>query len=85
MSGVVSIGAGGNQDPRMVDVMGYDREIVDTSMQSTQPAGSQGQRYSGVGTDFAETVMRDRLAAEGQRPMGTPDSQGLGKFPFENE
>ena len=85
MSGVVSIGAGGSQDPRMMDGMSYDRDIVDTSMQSAQPLGPQGQRYSGAGTDFAETVMRDRLAAEGQRPMGTPDSQGLGKFPFEKE
>lgn len=83
MSGVVSTGAGGSQDPRMMDGMSYDRDIVDTTMQTAQPVGPQGQRYSGAGADFAETVMRDRLAAEGQRPMGTPDSQGLGKFPFE--
>jgi hypothetical protein len=85
MSGVVSTGAGSNQDPRMMDGMSYDRDVVDTTMQTAQPVGPQGQRYSGSGTDFAESVVRERLAADGQRPMGTPDSQGLGRFPFEKE
>lgn len=83
MSGVMSTGAAGSTDPRMMDGMSYDANVVDTTMQSPPPVGQQ--RYSGAGTDFAENVMRDRLASEGQRPMGTPDSQGLGKFPFEKE
>jgi hypothetical protein len=84
MSGVVSTGAG-STDPRMMDGMSYDANVVDTTMQSPLYVGSQAQRYSGTGTDFAENIMRDRLAMESQRPMGTPDSQGLGKFPFEKE
>ena len=87
MSGVVAMGPGGSTDPRMMDGMSYDANVVDTTMQSPPLVGPQGQRYSGGGTDFAENVMRDRLAEGqiGQRPMGTPDSQGLGKFPFEKE
>lgn len=90
MSGIVSSGSGGNADPRYVDGMVYDSDVVDTTMQPAPPAGqSQQQRpFSGAGTEFAERLMRDRLTdGDGRRPLGSPDerNQALGKFSFERE
>ena len=91
MSGIVPTGAVGSTDPRMMDGMSYDPNIVDTTMQPAPPVGQpqQGNRFSGVGTEMAEGIMRERLreGEASQRTMGTPDSQGqgLGKFSFERE
>ena len=89
MSGIVPSGAAGSTDPKMMDGMSYDANIVDTTMQPAPPVGQpqQSNRFSGVGTEVAEGIMRDRLrdAESGRRPMGTPDNQGqgLGRFSFE--
>jgi len=89
MNGVTSSGAFGSTDPKMMDGMSYDANIVDTTMQPAPPLGQQQpvRRFSGLGTDMAESIMRDRLVdtEPARRPMGTPDIQNLGKFPFENE
>jgi len=94
MSGVVptnAAGVAGNTDPRMMDGMSYDANVVDTTMQPpapvNQPQHSRG--FSGQGADIAESIMRDRLPDnETERPpMGTPDDRGdkLGKFSFERK
>ena len=85
MSGIIPTGAAGSTDPKMMDGMTYDSNIVDTTMQSAQPSASD--RFSGQGAEMLETIMRDRLgdSDSARRPMGTPDSQSLGKFPFEKE
>src|SRR5277367_5860014 len=87
MSGVVP---SGSTDPRFLDGMSYDPNVVDTTMQPAPPVGQllQQQRdYRGTGTEFAERVMRDRLTDGEGRPMGSPDerNQALGKFSFERE
>jgi hypothetical protein len=93
VSGVVPTNATsivGNNDPRMMDGMSYDANVVDTTMQSplpvNQPQHSRG--FSGQGADIAESIMRDRLPDnEGRPPMGTPEQKDdkLGKFPFERK
>jgi hypothetical protein len=94
MSGVIptnAAGAAGNTDPRMMDGMSYDANVVDTTMQSPAPVGSpqHSRGFSGQGADIAESIMRDRLpdSDSGRPPMGTPDKGGdkLGKFPFEKK
>jgi hypothetical protein len=86
MSGIMP---SGSTDPRYVDGMSYDPNVVDTTMQPAPPVGqSQQQReFGGVGMEFAERVMRDRLTDGDGRPMGSPDerNQALGKFSFERE
>jgi hypothetical protein len=86
MSGIVP---SGSTDPRYVDGMSYDPNVVDTTMQPAPPVGQaqQQREFGGAGTEFAERVMRDRLTDGEGRPMGSPDerNQGLGKFPFERE
>lgn len=83
MSGVVP---SGSTDPRFLDGMSYDPNVVDTTMQPAPPVGPS-QQFGSAGTEFAERVLRDRLADGGGRPMGSPDerNQGLGKFSFERE
>jgi hypothetical protein len=92
MSGVVPTGmtAAGSTDPKMMDGMSYDSNIVDTTMQPAPPIGQpqQSHRFSGVGTEAAEAIMRDRLSEGGNNSRGamnTPDSHGLGRFPFEKD
>jgi hypothetical protein len=93
MSGIVPSNAAGSMDPKMMDGMSYDANIVDTTMQPAPPVGQQqqhsGNRFSGVGAEMAEGIMRDRLddSDSNRRPMGTPEQsgQGLGKFSFEKE
>jgi hypothetical protein len=94
MSGVMPSGLAGSGDPRYLDGMSYDPNVVDTTMQPAPPVGhlqhhhQQQQRdYRGTGTEFAERVMRDRLTDGEGRPMGSPDerNQALGKFSFERE
>lgn len=92
MSGIVPTAAAGSTDPKMMDGMSYDSNIVDTTMQPAPPVNQSQQpnhRFSGVGTEMAEGIMRDRLSESGsgsnRGSMNTPDSQTLGKFPFERE
>ncbi|KAK5070098.1 hypothetical protein LTR64_001932 [Lithohypha guttulata] len=91
MSGVertVSSTVGGGPDPRMMDGMSYDQGIVDTtdSAPSFIERPYPGSRFSGMGTEVAETVMRDRLDDRDPRGMATPpDNQSLGRFTFEKE
>jgi hypothetical protein len=92
MSGVISSSLTGSGDPRYLDGMSYDPNVVDTTMQPAPPVGQlqhqQQQRdHRGAGTEFAERVMRDRLTDGEGRPMGSPDerNQALGKFSFERE
>src|SRR2546423_3184280 len=89
MSGIMPSSSTGGTDPRYVDGMSYDPNVVDTTMQPAPPVGqSQQQRESGgSATEFAERFMRDRLADGESRPMGSPDTrnQALGKFSFERE
>lgn len=94
MSGVVPTNAptaAGSTDPRMMDGMSYDANVVDTTMQF--PASiSQAQHsrgFSGQGADIAERIMRDRLPDnETGRPlMDAPEERGdkHGKFAFERK
>jgi hypothetical protein len=83
MSGIVPSGA---TDPRFLDGMSYDPNVVDTTMRPAPPVAPSPQ-FGGAGTEFAERVLRDRLADGEGRPMGSPDerNQSLGKFSFERE
>ena len=92
MSGVTPSGAAGSTDPKMMDGMSYDQNIVDTTMQPAPPidepqAPAHGNRFSGIGSEMAEQVMRDRLSGleQAQQSMQTGDGQSLGKFSFEKE
>lgn len=87
MSGIMPSAAAGSTDPKMMDGITYDTNMVDTTMQSAPQGQHGGSRYSGVGTEMAEDIMRDRLhdTDPGQQAMSTPDNQGLGRFPFERE
>lgn len=92
MSGIVPTAAAGSTDPKMMDGMSYDSNIVDTTMQPGPPVNQSQQpsnRFSGVGTEMAEGILRDRLSesgsGSGRAGMNTPDNQSLGKFPFERE
>ncbi|KAJ9611596.1 hypothetical protein H2200_004780 [Cladophialophora chaetospira] len=93
MSGITPGGGiAGSTDPKMMDGMSYDQNIIDTTMQPAPPleeAPGQGyeNRFSGMGTEVAEQVMRERLGGleQAQRSMQPGDGQNLGKFPFEKE
>ena len=88
MSGIIPSGAAGSADPKMMDGMSYDSNVVDTTMQPARPVSqTQGGRFSGVGTEVAEGIMRDRMsdADPDPRGMATPDGQSLGRFPFEKD
>jgi hypothetical protein len=96
MSGITPSGAAGSTDPKMMDGMSYDRDVVDTTMQPAPPLddGSSGPapvaqrtRFSGMGTEMAEQVMRDRLSGlEQSQQQGMQDGgSGLGRFPFEKD
>lgn len=94
MSGIVptsATGGAGSTDPRMMDGLSSDANVVDTAKQSPTPVNlpPPSRGYSGQGADFAESMMRDRLPDnEAGRPrMSTPDERGekLGKFSFERK
>jgi hypothetical protein len=90
MSGIMPTGLVGSTDPKMMDGMSYDANIVDTTMQPAPPIGQSQQpnRFSGVGTEMAEGIMRERLNDhdQGRRAMGTPEQgHGLGRFNFEKD
>lgn len=87
MSGIVTASAAGGTDPRMMDGVSYDQGIVDTTV-STPPPAENSSRFSGIGAEMAEGVIRDRLGEgeDARRGLGTPpDRQSLGKFGFEND
>jgi hypothetical protein len=89
MSGIMPTGVG-STDPKMMDGMSYDANIIDTTMQPAPPIGQphQPNQFSGVGTEMAEGIMRERLndPDQGRRALGTPEhGQGLGRFTFEKE
>jgi len=73
----------------MMDGMSYDQNFIDTTMQPAPPIDQpyHGNRFSGVGTEMAEGILREQLSDADQlrRPLGTGDGQTLGKFPFERE
>lgn len=96
MSGITPSGAAGSTDPKMMDGMSYDQNIIDTTMQPAPPIDepqghprgpAQGNRFSGMGTEMAEQVMRDRLSGleQAQQNMQPGEGQTLGRFPFERE
>lgn len=96
MSGITPSGAAGSTDPKMMDGMSYDQNIIDTTMQPAPPIDepqghplgpAQGSRFSGMGTEMAEQVMRDRLSGleQAQQNMQPGEGQTLGRFPFEKE
>lgn len=89
MSGITPSAAAGSTDPKMMDGMSYDQNFIDTTMQPAPlidqpPAGS---RFSGVGAEMAEGILRDRLTDldQPEHRIGTTDNQRLGRFPFEKE
>lgn len=89
MSGITPSAAAGSTDPKMMDGMSYDQNFIDTTMQPAPPIDElpQGNRFSGMGTEMAEEVMRDRLSDmdHPQHSLGQGDGQTLGRFPFEKE
>jgi hypothetical protein len=92
MSGITPSGAAGSTDPKMMDGMSYDQNIIDTTMQPAPPVEEppvhgRATRFSGMGAEMAEQVMRDRLSGleQAQQSMHQGDGQGLGRFPFEKE
>ncbi|ETI25077.1 hypothetical protein G647_04448 [Cladophialophora carrionii CBS 160.54] len=92
MSGITPSAAAGSTDPKMMDGMSYDQNIIDTTMQPAPPVDEppvygQPTRFSGMGTEMAEQVMRDRLGGleQAQQSMHQGDGQSLGRFPFEKE
>ena len=89
MSGIIPTTAAGSSDPKMMDGMSYDQNIVDSTMQPGPPVSQsqQSNRFSGVGTEFAEGLMRERLSeTSGHREgMNDHDGQTLGRLPFERD
>ena len=96
LSGTTTVGSGagatggvGSTDPKMMDGITYDADIVDTTMQPAPLLDRQQQQRVtwSQGTEVAESIMRDRImdVDSGHRAMGTPDSASLGKFPFERD
>jgi hypothetical protein len=90
MSGVVPSGAAGSTDPKMMDGISYDANIVDSTMQPGPPVGQPqpSNRFSGVGAEMAEGIMGNRLneSGSGREGMNDPDGgQTLGRFPFERD
>lgn len=70
----------GERDPRMMDGVTFDQDVVDTTV-TTPPAADSGR-----GAEIAESVMSDRLHNEDMRGMQTPpDNQSLGRFGFEKD
>ena len=71
----------GSTDPRMMDGVSYDANVIDTTTQGPIPINSEG-------ADLAERIMTDRLGHDdGSRGMGRSEGRGpgLGKFPFEQK
>lgn len=80
--------AAGSTDPKMMDGISFDQGVVDTTISTPPPAAEQlhGSRFSGVGAEVAEHVMRDRIDDRDPRAMTTPpNQQTLGRFGFERD
>jgi len=80
--------AAGSTDPKMMDGISFDQGVVDTTVSSPPPATDQlhGSRFSGVGAEVAEHVMRDRIDDRDPRAMtAPPNQQSLGRFGFERD
>ena len=78
----------GSTDPRMMDGVTYDVDIVDTTMSPAPPVDQSPFQSGGAGhgAELAESIMRDRITdTEPGRNMNTPDQGQLGKFAFEKE
>lgn len=88
MSGIASTPTPpGSSDPRMMDGVSYDSNVLDTTTQGPVPTGGQYGAESG-GTDLAERIMTDRFGGdEGSRGLENPASRagGIGKFSFEQK
>ncbi|KAI1608911.1 hypothetical protein EDD37DRAFT_130092 [Exophiala viscosa] len=88
MSGVTPSAGAGGMDPKFMDGMSYDHDIVDTTMQ-TPPVEEPTQEggYSGMGAEVAEHIMRNKLrdSEHSHQPVGMTDGSRLGSFPFERE
>jgi len=89
MSGIERPGAAfGSTDPKMMDGISFDQGMVDTTVLTPPPAAEQSHnsRFSGVGAEVAEHVMRDRMDDRDPRAMTTPpNQQSLGRFGFERD
>lgn len=91
MSGVERSGAAaaaGSTEPKMMDGITFDQGVIDTTVSTPPPATErlQGSRFSGVGAEVAEHVMRDRIDDRDPRAMTTPpNQQSLGRFGFERD
>lgn len=73
-------GVGGERDPKMMDGVTFDQDIVDTTV-ATPPAVDSVR-----GAELAENVMRDRLHNEEMTGMNTPpENRSLGRFGFEKD
>jgi hypothetical protein len=79
MSGVMHPSAANTShtDPRMMDGISYDANIVDTTMQPPIPV-AQSRSFSGRGTEFADSMTRDRLPdnGNGRPPLSSPEERG---------
>ena len=89
MSGVASTPTPpGSSDPRMMDGVSYDANVIDTTTQGPIATGQHGRNMSSGGTDMAERILRDRIGSDdGSRALESPDGRNptLGKFPFEKK
>lgn len=57
-------------DPRLMDGMSYDTNVVDTTAQSPIPVGPPSQSRWGQGVDTVDRVMRDRADGSENRGQG---------------
>ncbi|KAL9106053.1 MAG: hypothetical protein Q9227_008896 [Pyrenula ochraceoflavens] len=73
-------------DPRLMDGVTYDANVLDTTVQSPVPVGGS-VTPQGRGADLADRILRDRVG-EGRAAMESPGPAGqqpLGKFAFEEK
>jgi len=89
MSGIERPSAAfGSTDPKTMDGISFDQGMADTTVLTPPLAEEQSQnsRFSGVGAEVAEHVMRDRMDDRDPRAMTTPpNQQTLGRFGFERD
>jgi hypothetical protein len=69
------------------EALGRSALIRESSGTGSSIGGYSGDRGSGVVSEAAERILRDRLDdSDGRRPaLGSPDEAGLGKFYFEEK
>jgi len=91
MSGIGPNATPSSTDPKMMDGMSYDANVVDTTMQPAPPIDhpSHEPGFRGVGGETVEAIIRNRLTNTdtdlARRPTDRSDGQNLGGFPFEKE